>query len=83
MHRIANMAPPGGYSDSAAKNHSSQDRTKTASLSPLSGAIQKATQELSRFVDFLARYEARQTVAAAEQHFAVGRNAVVSQGGHQ
>jgi len=39
--------------------------TKNANLAPSPLAAAKNTPELLRFVDFLARYEARQTITAS------------------
>jgi hypothetical protein len=61
MQRIAQIATSGpvAHESNSSKAHAQGERALLSS-----GTALKSTPELLRFVDFLARYEARQTVAA-------------------
>jgi hypothetical protein len=66
MQRIAHIASSGPHQKAAHESNRSKAYAKGECGLRLSGAALKSTPELLRFVDFLARYEARQTVAAAD-----------------
>ena len=66
MQRIAHIAFSGPHQEAAHESTSPEANAEDECALPLSGAAPKSTPELLRFVDFLARHEARRTVAAAD-----------------
>ena len=65
MPHDAHILDAAATREAASENNGSAYPIKTEYLSVVSGTAPKTTSELLRFVDFLARYEARQTVAAS------------------
>jgi hypothetical protein len=66
MQRTAHTASSGAPQEAAHESNRSKAHAESECALPLSGAVLKSTPELLRFVDFLARYEARRTVAATD-----------------
>lgn len=65
MPHDANIIHTDVTQETSPENNSSEYAVKNESLLAASWTPPKATPELFRLVEFLARYEARQTVAAA------------------
>jgi hypothetical protein len=66
MQRTAHITSSGAPQEATHESNHSKADAKGKYALPVSGAALKSTPELLRFVDFLARYEARRTVAATD-----------------
>ena len=65
MPHDAHILDAAATREATPETNGSEYLTKAECLSAVSGAVPKATPALLRLVEFLARYEARQAVAAS------------------